>query len=46
MKWPQFSIKILGVNFGNCILNNPNWNKISGDIKKLYLGQSDTIFER
>ena len=35
-KWNgQFSIAILGVNFGNSILDNSNWDKISeGIIKK------------
>ena len=27
MDWSWFSIKILGVNFGNSILDNSNWNK-------------------
>ena len=42
------SIKILGVNFGNSILNNSNWDKISKDIiqKNPYLEQSETLFER
>ena len=27
MEWPHFSIKTLGVNFGNSILDNSNWDK-------------------
>ena len=35
MEWPQFSIKIIGVNFANSILDNSNWDKTSeGIIKK------------
>ena len=30
----QFSIKILGVNFGNSILDNFNWDKISDGMTK------------
>ena len=42
MKWSQFSI-----NFGNSILDDLNWDKISeGVIKKPYLEQSETLFER
>ena len=29
MEWSQFSIKILGVKFGNFILDDSNWDKIS-----------------
>ena len=37
----QLSIKIFGVNFGNSILNNSNWDTISeGLIKHPYLEQS------
>ena len=36
MKWSQFFIEILGVNFGNSILNNSNWDKISEDIIKKF----------
>ena len=46
MESSQFSIKILAVNFGNCILNNPNWDKISGDIKKTIFGTEwDCLWE-
>ena len=34
MELPQFSIKILGVNFGNSILDNSNWDNISEVIIK------------
>ena len=34
MEWSQFSIEILGANFGNSILDNSNWDKISGGIIK------------
>ena len=29
MVWSQFSIKILGVHFGNSVLDNSSWDKIS-----------------
>ena len=40
------SIKILGVNFGNSILNNSKWDKISKGIarKHPYLEHSETLF--
>ena len=34
MVWSQFSIKIFGVNFGNSVLDNSNWNKISHSLTK------------
>ena len=34
MEWSHFSIKILGTNFGNSILDNFNWDKISESIAK------------
>ena len=34
MEWSQFFIKILGVNFGNSVLDNSSWDKISEDITK------------
>ena len=41
------SIKILEVNFGNTILDNSKWDKISENIaKKPYLEKSETLFER
>ena len=42
--WSQFSIKIPVANFGNSILDKPNWDKISeGIIKKTYMEQSETL---
>ena len=39
MEWSQFSIKNLVINFGNSILNNYNWDKISeGTVKKSISG--------
>ena len=29
MIWSQFSIKILGAYFGNYVLDNSNWDKVS-----------------
>ena len=48
MEWSQFSIKLLGFNSGNSILDNSNWDNISEDIikKNPYLKQSETLFER
>ena len=38
MVWSEFFIKILGVNFGNSILGNSDWDKISESmIKKIYI---------
>ena len=34
MVWSQFSIKIFGVNFGNSVLDNSNWDKISHSLIK------------
>ena len=34
MEWSQYSIKILGDNFRNSILDNPNWDKISEELIK------------
>ena len=43
----KISIKILEVNFGNSILDNTKWDKISNSVaKNLYLEQSETLFER
>ena len=37
MEWSQFSIKILGVDFGSSVVGNSNWDKISeGIIKKIF----------
>ena len=47
MVWSQFSIKILGVNFGSSVLDNSNWDKISHSLtkKKQCLEESATLFE-
>ena len=34
MLWSQFSIKIFGVNFGNYVLDNFSWDKISHSLTK------------
>ena len=34
MVWSQFSIKIFGVHFGNSVLDNSNWDKISPSLTK------------
>ena len=33
MAWSQFSIKILGVHFGNSVVDNSSWNKIYDRLK-------------
>ena len=33
MAWSQFSIKILGVHFGNSVVDNSSWNKINDRLK-------------
>ena len=44
---PLHNLKILGVIFGNSILDNFYWDKISeGIVKNPYLEQSETLFER
>ena len=35
--WNTISIKILEFNFGNSILNNPKWDKISEGIAKKFI---------
>ena len=47
MVWSQFSIKILGVNFGSSVLDNSNWDKISHSLtkNKQCFEQSATLFE-
>ena len=47
MVWSQFSIKILGEDFGNSALDNFNWDQISHSLAKKiqYLKQSTTLFE-
>ena len=34
MTWLQFSIKILGVHFGNSVIDNSNWDEISRSLTK------------
>ena len=46
MEQSHFSVKILGINFGNSALDNFNWDKISENIEtNPYLEQSKTLFE-
>ena len=44
----KISSKIIGINFGNSILDNYKWDKISDSIAKQnpYLEQSQTLFDR
>ena len=45
MIWSEFSIKILGVHFGNSVPDNSNWDKISHILtKKQFLEQRATLF--
>ena len=41
MEYSQFSIKILGVNFGNSILGKYNWDKISEDMIKKNISRTE-----
>ena len=42
----QFSVKILGVHYGNSVLDNSNYDKIShSSAKNQCLEQSKTLFE-
>ena len=34
MTWSQFFIKIVGERFGNSVLDNSNWDKISHGLTK------------
>ena len=34
MTWSQFFIKIVGESFGNSVLDNSNWDKISHSLTK------------
>ena len=48
MVWSQFSIKILGVHFGNSVLHNSNLDQISHRLtkkKKKKLEQGAILFE-
>ena len=47
MTWSQFFIKIVGERFGNSVLDNSNWDKISHGLtkkKNQYFKQSATLF--
>ena len=47
MIWPNFSIKILGINFDNFVSDNLNWDKIRDNVaKKIHVEQSETLFQR
>ena len=40
-------MKVLGVKFGNSILDNSKWDNISeGIVKNPYLEQNEALFER
>ena len=41
MESPQFSIKILGVDFGNSMFDNSNWNRVRLSLrgKKIIVNQ-------
>ena len=41
MVWTQFSIKILGVHYGNSVLDNSSWDKISHSLAKTSLFQTE-----
>ena len=36
MVWSQFSIKIIGLHFGNSVLDNSDWDKISHSLTKKF----------
>ena len=36
MVWSQFSIKIIGLHFGNSVLDNSDWDKISHCLTKIF----------
>lgn len=39
MTWPQSLTKMLGIHFGNSILDNFDWDKINGQIhRKIIFG--------
>ena len=47
MEWPQFSIKIIGVNFANSVLDNSSCDKTSqGITKKTHIWNRVRVFER
>ena len=41
IEWSQFSIKMVGVNFGNSILDNSNWDKKSESITKKIISATE-----
>ena len=41
MVWSQLSVKIFGVHFGNCVLNNSNWDKITHSLTKKSIFQTE-----
>ena len=44
--WSLFSTKVLGLHFGNSVLHNSNWDKVSHSLeKKQYLEQIPSLFE-
>ena len=44
MVWSNFSIKILGINFGNTTLDNSIWDKISENIKKKSISGTESDY--
>ena len=48
MVWSQFSINIIGLHFGNSVLDNSDWDKISHSLRKKiknqYFKQGATLF--
>ena len=47
MVWSKLSIKILGVHFGNSVLDNSSWDEINGSLGNncQYIEQGATLFE-
>ena len=47
MLWSKLSIKILGVHFGNSVLDNSSWDEINGSLGNncQYIEQGATLFE-
>ena len=41
MEWPQFFFKILGVNFGNSILDNSYWDNIREVVFKKSISRTE-----
>ena len=46
MVWSKLSIKLLGVHFGNSVLDNSSWDEINGSLGNncQYIEQSATLF--